>query len=48
METLKTAWRLEEHIFQNIEKRENHLNGKKGPKTLQMTKQNNTIIKVIL
>ena len=33
------AWRLEKRIFHNIEKRENYQNGKKWPKTLQMTKK---------
>ena len=41
------AWNLEEHISHNIEKYENHLNGKKWPKTLQMTKQTNKIIEFI-
>ena len=45
---LKTAWRLEERIFHNIEKHENHQNGKKWPKALQMIKQINEIIKFIL
>ena len=42
------AWRLEGRIFHNIEKRENHKNGKKWPKTLKITKQINKIIKLIL
>ena len=47
IETLKTAWRLEERIFHNIEKHENLYNGKKWPKKLQTTKQTHKIIKFI-